>query len=88
MRNAGRPGSLTLVRLSRLLIVIGALATGAASLAAAADHQASTAKTHFRVSHCDYHNDQGRPAAPAADSCDFRGEAQDRGRTPGVSTPR
>ena len=88
MRNAPQAGSLSLVRLSRLLIAAGFLAAGGvASFASAADHQASTAATHFKVSHCDYHNDQGCPAAHAANSCHFKGEAQDRRCTPGVLNP-
>ena len=87
MWSALRAGSLTLVRLSRLLIAAGLLAAGAASFASAADHQASTAAMHFKVSNCDYHNDQNCPAAPATNSCHFRGEAQDRGCTPGVLNP-
>ena len=87
MWSALRAGSLTLVRLSRLLIAAGLLAAGAASFASAADHQASTAAMHFKVSNCDYHNDQNCPAAPATNSCHFKGEAQDRGCTPGVLNP-
>ncbi len=75
------------MRLSRLLIAAGLLAAGAASFASAADHQASTAAMHFKVSNCDYHNDQNCPAAPATNSCHFKGEAQDRGCTPGVLNP-
>ncbi len=87
MREALRAASLTLVRLSRLLIVIGVLAAGAGSLASAADHQASKAAKHFKVSNCDYRNDQGCPAAPADNSCHFKKGAQDRGCTPGVLNP-
>jgi hypothetical protein len=88
MREEPAAVSLTLVRLSRLLIAAGILAAGGvASLASAADHQASTAATHFKVSNCDYHNDQGCPAAPAPNSCHLKGEAQDRACTPGVLNP-
>jgi hypothetical protein len=70
------------------LIAFGLLAGfGVASLALAADHQAVTAATHFKVSNCDYHNDQGCPAAHPANSCRFKGEAQDRRCTPGVLNP-
>ena len=89
MQNGLRAGSLSLVRLSRLLIAAGLLAAGGVtSFASAADHQASTAAPHFMVSNCDYHNDQGCPAVPAANSCHFRGEAQDLAALPASSTRR
>ncbi len=86
MRSAARAASLTLVRLSTLLIALGLLAAGAVSLAAA-DQQASTAAARFKASNCNYRNDRGCPAVHAADSCHFRGEAQDRHCTPGVLNP-
>ncbi len=87
MWSALRAGSLTLVRISRLLIAAGLLAAGAASFASAADHQASTAAMHFKVSNCDYHNDQNCPAAPATNSCHFRGRLRIVAALPASSTP-
>src|SRR3954447_12346469 len=86
MRDAGPPGSLTLVRLWTLFIAIALIAAGAASLAAA-DQQASTASAHFKDSSCNYRTDQGCPAVHAPDSCHFRRQAQDRHCTPGVLNP-
>ncbi len=87
MRDEPAPVSLTPVRFSRLLILLGLMAGGAASLASAADHQASTAATHFKVSYCDFRNDRGCPAAPATNTCHFKRKAQDRRCTPGVLNP-
>jgi Excalibur calcium-binding domain len=87
MRKAPRAGSLTLVRLSRLLIAGILAAGGVASVAAAADHQAASSARHFKVSGCDYHDDQGCPAVAAPDSCHAKAGAQDRHCTPGVLNP-
>jgi hypothetical protein len=81
------PVSLNPVRIPRLLIVAGLLAGGAASLASASDHQASTASTHFKVSNCDFHDNAGCPAVASPNSCHLNGKAQDRHCTPGVLNP-
>lgn len=69
------------------LLTAGLVAGGVASAAVAADQQASTAATHFKVSNCNYRNDRGCPSVHVADSCHFRGQAQDRHCTPGVLNP-
>src|SRR3954452_12856976 len=87
MCNEAARVSLTPVRIPRLLIVIALLAGGAASLASASDHQATTASTHFKVSNCDFHNNAGCPAVAAPNTCQVNGQAQDRHCTPGVLNP-
>ena len=69
-----------------MLLTVGLVAGGVISSLALA-HEATSTATHFKVSNCDYHNDQGCPAAPATNSCRFKGEAQDRRCTPGVLNP-
>ena len=78
-----------LIRPRRLTLLVAGLLAGAcvSSLALAAEQQALNVGKKFKVSRCDYHNDQGCPAVRAPNSCRFKGDAQDRRCTPGVLNP-
>ena len=85
-----KPGGLCRQRrgeVRRSQVAASLLAAGAASFASAADHQASTAAMHFKVSNCDYHNDQNCPAAPTTNSCHFGGRLRIVAALPASSTP-
>lgn len=59
----------------------------ALSAVATAFGEATTARSHFKVSHCDYRTGKGCPAVPAPNNCHLAGDAQDPGCTPGALNP-